>query len=945
MGPSRGDTICGNVVIEALAPMHFGAMALGPVHVARSPTEPRLWLVTVERTLLPRSVDVSRFMAGVGELATASIRGAVPLVLVDREADFCVVGYRAPASSHTLAQRAEAGPDLDEARDLARSLALTLADLHHRGFVHGLVTPTTVVMIDDTWQTWEYGIAGLFADARLAPRVRPLGGDALAPEVRVEGVVSAASDVYGWAAAVACLWTGEIGAEAVAAVQDGDDDDPLANLLRACLESIPELRPRDGLELCERLRGLGLLDDRAPSPAGASRSGRFGLPGERVQPSAEPDEFSFADLNEPDVAPAVPSQAAPPEAVIEMLVLGPDEDLGDDEPTTTAAPEVWRELAEQYLAGGAEAAARATEEPGAIAATPTVDPATLTVVPTLRRPAEIARVALVRTRVRTGPQTRLPRDEFAAAGSFEIPDEPLAEPTVPPRAASDARDLPLGGGEEDDWHDDAPVFDLDAEGGPRQVSRTDLPSESDPIALEPLEGDVSWPPRARTEAAPDPAWGEPTPIDGLGSARLRAAPPPSEWGEPTPTVGLGSRDDDDDDDDELFAARSGSSSLDAAAARAGTPEPVRTADSGRLRGPERGTPEPERAGDSGARARGPERVAAADSGKLALDRDVDPRRRTPDPEADRASDSGRRRAGERPQAPTPSGLELDRPRAAGGSAEPSRRSSDEVAAPAGERAGRPAAKATIDRPPSRSHPAISASALALPARPRSGTTVAWTICAAALVLALGTTLSLARHRGGLSQLLTGDDAPIGETAASAVVEPTRRAPSEPVAAPPRTCPEEMRAIEADAKPGVCMDQGEFPGLRQIPRTQINLAEARAACRDRGARLCTMEEWRTACRGPHNWRHPYGQRGELDRCNGASSSGAVQDLSRSGARDRCVTPGEHYDLEGNVAEWVEDGLALGGDSATRSPSCDARLRPSADTRAPTVGLRCCLDLAP
>ncbi|MBC8071396.1 MAG: SUMF1/EgtB/PvdO family nonheme iron enzyme [Deltaproteobacteria bacterium] len=149
----------------------------------------------------------------------------------------------------------------------------------------------------------------------------------------------------------------------------------------------------------------------------------------------------------------------------------------------------------------------------------------------------------------------------------------------------------------------------------------------------------------------------------------------------------------------------------------------------------------------------------------------------------------------------------------------------------------------------------------------------------------------------------------------------------------------MRPIDAST----CIDRGEYPGLSEIPRTQVDHAEAVQACEGRGARLCSTPEWRRACKGPSNFRHPYGARAELDRCNGASASGAVQDLSRSGARDACVTQSGVFDLEGNVAEWVSEAAALGGDSATRSPSCDTRVKPSAQTRAATLGFRCCLSL--
>jgi len=142
---------------------------------------------------------------------------------------------------------------------------------------------------------------------------------------------------------------------------------------------------------------------------------------------------------------------------------------------------------------------------------------------------------------------------------------------------------------------------------------------------------------------------------------------------------------------------------------------------------------------------------------------------------------------------------------------------------------------------------------------------------------------------------------------------------------------------------VCIDEAEAPGLREIPRTRVSLDDARAECAQRGARLCTAVQWRAACRGPRNWRYPYGSRPEVDRCNGASASGQPQNLSRTGARDGCVTQAGVFDLVGNVGEWVDDGSVLGGDSATRAPSCDTRSRAAAGSTSASTGYRCCLDL--
>ncbi len=890
MGPSRGDTICGNVVIEALGPMHFGALALGPIHMASSPAEPKMWLATIERTLLPRSVDVSRFMAGIGELAANPVPGAVPLVLVDREADFCVVGYRAIDGARTLAAIAEAGVDEAAARTLAYELARTLAELHRRGAVHGLLTPTTVIHDGTRWWTWEYGIAGHCAGDRLAPRLRPLGGDAVAPELRAGGEVSPASDVFGWGTAVACLLTGSSGSDAIAMLQESDETDPLRELVRAALESIPELRPQRGDVLLTRLAEILGTPAALPPVVDSSADARFGLPGDPPQgplPS-ESSEFSFAELNEPAPTPSHPAQpgGGGPHEIVELLVLGPDDD-DDDDDDETGAPQVsatsssgdpnaspdtserWRELAEQYLNEAA------VEPVPAEAPLPELEPAS---VADRRSVEALGRVALVRTRVRTGPHQPAPMDHVAVSGEFDMPDEPEPDPSPEnyPRSVEGARELPLGDpdDEDEDWEDpDAAVFDLDAPGAPQVGGTVDVDPDPDEVIQ-------------RRSAAP---WSEPTPVDGLGTRRL--------VGERSPGP-------------EVTATRPAEPTTAAPALelRAEVPAP-------RRREP---TPTPT-----------PKPAPA----EVPLVLAESPRRAEP------------LRVADPPRVAEPPRVEPIVPRV----------SLDETP-PVSPARARPQSSGELsiglDRTPSRPIPAVDrAPPKLIPAelsqprivRERSGTAIAWSVAVAAGVLAIGATLAAARERGGLSRLFAGEPAPMPtevdapQDAAPEKATPSKRTPTGPVA----ECPEFMRPIEGLR---VCIDEAEAPGLREIPQTRVSLDEARAACRDRGARLCTAQQWRAACRGPRNWRHPYGSRAENDRCNGASPSGEIQDLSRTGARDGCVTPSGVYDLEGNVGEWVEDGAVLGGDSTTRGPSCDSRTQPASGSSSPSTGFRCCLDLA-
>jgi len=448
MGPRRGDTICGHVVIDALAPMHFGARALGPVYLARAPDEPRIWLTVVERTLVPRSVDISRFMAGAGALLHVAVPGAIDVVLVDREADFCVVGHRAATRTQTLASIAEAGPDEIAALALAGTLGRTLAELHARGTVHGLLTATTVLAIDGTWCTWQHGIAPYCAPDKLLPRLRPLGGDPVAPDVRDGAPLSPGADVFAWGAAVACLLTGEVGSAAIAALSNDDRDDPLRSLVRRTVEAHARDRPADGNALMVELEAV----IRAVATA---------------QPQPDSGDFSFADLFDDVEPPPLPSAQAQQELVrlheeLDLLVVeeDPDDPLHarreaarsagvSSMPVRGMQESAWRDLAERYLA----------EEPAKPRVLRDDDPRPRPVpgddATPVRTTAELARLALVR--VRTGPQRAIRSDPLPSVGEWTIPDEPAPEPPPPP-CDPDAKPLPSGVRMPEGDGDDPPLF-------------------------------------------------------------------------------------------------------------------------------------------------------------------------------------------------------------------------------------------------------------------------------------------------------------------------------------------------------------------------------------------------------------------------------------------------------------------------------------------------------
>jgi len=158
------------------------------------------------------------------------------------------------------------------------------------------------------------------------------------------------------------------------------------------------------------------------------------------------------------------------------------------------------------------------------------------------------------------------------------------------------------------------------------------------------------------------------------------------------------------------------------------------------------------------------------------------------------------------------------------------------------------------------------------------------------------------------------------------------------------CPEDMAPLRREAGARTCIEIAEFPGLREIPRINVSLRQAESLCAERGRRLCGRSEWTLACAGLGDGRaFPYGGAHVQDRCNEATAAGVPQNLSRAGARERCVTPEGVFDLLGNVAEWVHEGVAMGGDATAVRPTCTTQRRLEAVTAEGALGFRCCVTL--
>jgi hypothetical protein len=177
--------------------------------------------------------------------------------------------------------------------------------------------------------------------------------------------------------------------------------------------------------------------------------------------------------------------------------------------------------------------------------------------------------------------------------------------------------------------------------------------------------------------------------------------------------------------------------------------------------------------------------------------------------------------------------------------------------------------------------------------------------------------------------------------ASAVAVRADAAPAEqPVVVAPAPqlgpCPDGMAHVES-----YCIDAYESPGQGRMPEVGMTLAMAENACSDRGARLCTDDEWERACRGPSGRSFPYGSAYRKGRCNTPEDDRA--EIGATGSFPDCNSDEDVYDMSGNVAEWVVSGRARGGSARDETDGRCSRRRRSRPERAyDDVGYRCCAD---
>ncbi|MEM6292950.1 MAG: SUMF1/EgtB/PvdO family nonheme iron enzyme [Myxococcota bacterium] len=866
MRPSPGDLICGQVQIDEEADPDVGGHVFGATLHAALTEETKatnVWLTIVERELVPSQVDVSRFMAGAAELLSLQHPALVPVRLVDREADFCVVGYQVLPSAVSVQRRLEgSGSTAGLVARVAVEVARGLAYLHKHNRTHGALAPGNIMLWEKGVALWQYAVADACSQQALQPRFRALGGDVVAPEVRQGNPPTAAADIYAWGAVVAALATDCLGSAALAAVEDGElDAGPLTPIIKASLAFEAGERPATGLELLKLIQAGPAEGDGLGDHSGMARHAELReLAGRYVDEIEgrvrEPEPRKKRRGKRPRVFKRVAKEAYPPElAPIAGVMEAPDEPVPD--PFSLPPGEV------------APAEVRQEQEPAA--PIPAPPPMQITARRIEDEPSR-----------RFQPDALTPPDG-ARLNELAPPPAAAAPEPSPPQAPSAP---PAGAGVVLPPLTTMPGTEYELPAPPKRSSPIDLPPAPDtrvkpqrPSGRPPAEAAPIPPPPAHDDmAAGDSGFGLALPVVEGIDERLQEADPLAD------VVGA-------------LAAAESSPHLSTVDGDDAEVNPAAVADDGpRL---ELDT-SPKPAASSARKKEVPSTPAG------------------PPPVS---------KVGPLPDGPPSSfgGLELDTSRV------------------------KPARRPTMEDSDTGPRPAVAPRARPQPSpvdgksRGPRGSTMAAVIGFGATVLAIGLTVPVAQERGGLSALLGLESstaaAPQTPTEPVEAAEPVE---TPVVAAAPPTCPPDTVRLKVRKGADVCMESGEYPGLREIPKTQVTLADAKKACEDGGRRLCSASEWKLACRGAEGRRQPYAGARVEGRCNDALD-GVGQNLSRSGARAECVSPEGVYDLVGNVGEWVDGGAVLGGDAMTNRASCTTRKKPGASTMSPAIGFRCCVSL--
>ena len=162
---------------------------------------------------------------------------------------------------------------------------------------------------------------------------------------------------------------------------------------------------------------------------------------------------------------------------------------------------------------------------------------------------------------------------------------------------------------------------------------------------------------------------------------------------------------------------------------------------------------------------------------------------------------------------------------------------------------------------------------------------------------------------------------------------------------------------------------------RMPQAYISRNQAENACKNAGKRLCSDDEWVTACKGKRPTTYPYGKQHKPGRCNDSGISsfnvlfgGEAKDAPRSaytwdnlndprlnkpkgtaapaGRFKKCRNSYRAYDMVGNLHEWTasRSGTFRGGyylDVHDNGEGCEYKTTAhSPKYHDYSTGFRCC-----
>lgn len=146
-----------------------------------------------------------------------------------------------------------------------------------------------------------------------------------------------------------------------------------------------------------------------------------------------------------------------------------------------------------------------------------------------------------------------------------------------------------------------------------------------------------------------------------------------------------------------------------------------------------------------------------------------------------------------------------------------------------------------------------------------------------------------------------------------------------------------------------------PVVGVVPTINLTWYQAWAACDNAGKRLCSAEEWQTAC--ADGTLYPWGDSptpDEVCAVPAADGSGAWDELQPTASLPGCVGPAGVYDQMGNAWEWADGGreddgtpiaAKLGGAYYAGGGNALCVAAPNTE-HAPdfegTIAARCCTD---